>query len=56
MGRYVAQLLTKFYPEKTQAQVLYATSCLTQKGIEDLKKQYSGMGDVLWALICPMDF
>ncbi len=49
-GGYAAQLLTKFYPEKTDAQVLYATSCLTKEGIESLKKQYKGMKLVLWAL------
>ena len=50
MGGYVAQLLTKFYPEKTDAQVLYATSSLTQQGIESLKKQYAGMGVLLWII------
>lgn len=50
MGGYAAQLLAKFYPEKTEALVLYATSCLSRQGIEELKKQYHGMGAVLWAL------
>ena len=50
MGGYAAQLLTKFYPERTDAQVLYATSCLSEQGIAALRQQYRGMGVLWWAM------
>ena len=49
-GGYIAQLMAKYYPQKTRALVLYATTSLTEKGIEDLKKQYRYVGFLLWLI------
>ena len=49
-GGYVAQLMARRYPEKTRAMVLYATTALTEKGIEDLKKQYHYVKIMLWLM------
>ena len=49
-GGYIAQLMAKRCREKTSALVLYATTALTQNGIEDLKKQYRYVGFLLWLM------
>ena len=50
LGGYIAQLMARAYPDKTQAMVLYATTSLTRKGITDLKKQYRSIGFLLWLI------
>ena len=49
-GGYVAQLMARRCPEKTQALVLYATTALTEEGIADLKKQYRYVGRLLFLM------
>lgn len=49
-GGYLAQLLAKYYPEKTQAIALYSTSSLSGEGIAGLRKQYGSYRIILWAI------
>ena len=49
-GGYIAQLVARAYPEITTAMILYATTALTEKGIEDLKKKYQYVGKLLWTM------
>ena len=49
-GGYIAQLMAKKNPEITRAMVLYATTALSEKGIDALKKQYRYMGTLLWLM------
>lgn len=49
-GGYLCQLLARRFPEKTEGICLYATSSLSEQGIENLKKQYKSMGVLLWMI------
>ena len=49
-GGYIAQLMARRCPEKTEALVLYATTALTEEGIGDLKKQYRYVGKLLFLM------
>ena len=49
-GGYIAQLVAKYHPERTWALVLYATSSLTEAGIQELKQQYRSVGFLLWLI------
>ena len=49
-GGYIAQLMARKFPQKTEALALYATTALTEEGIGDLKKQYRYVGKLLWLM------